>query len=203
MSNARTIPGRAAERIIYRLQGGESAEVGKWRRMNESNLSASTAQWIPIIDALTSVGWEEPETNSITREETAVAIGVHIYSLAWSNNDSYPHNENIPFGEALLYYQNSIEGDSHNDGLAMIRKVASASTFEQRSYLLSRLAPKVNAVSKFDYGRFTDDLFNLQQEGLSEDLANSVIIRWMKDFYSYQRRIANSNQTPNDKEEQE
>ena len=61
----------------------------------------------------------------------------------------------------------------------------------------------MNAVSKFDYGRFTDDLFNLQQEGLSEDLANSVIIRWMKDFYSYQRRIANSNQTPNDKEEQE
>ena len=198
MSNARTMAGRAAERIIYHLQGGDSAEVGKWRKMDESDLSSSVALWISVIDALTSVGWEEPGGDRVTREETATALGVHIYSIAWSNKEPRPHNENISFGEALREYQNNVEGDSHNDGLAMIRKVASASTFKQRSYLLTRLAPKVNSASKFDYGRFTDDLYRLQ----FDDYADNVIIRWMKDFYSSQR-IAEKQATNNDKEEQE
>jgi hypothetical protein len=198
MSNARTTAGRAAERIIYHLQGGDSAEVGKWRKMDESDLSSSVSQWIPIIDALTSIGWEEPKGSLVTRDEIAVALGVHIYSMAWSNKDPRPHDENIPFGEALFHYQNTVEGDSHNDGLAMIRKVAASSTFSQRSYLLTRLVPKVNGASKFDYGRFTDDLYRLQ----FDDYADNVIIRWMKDFYSNQR-IAETQTNNNEKEEQE
>jgi CRISPR type I-E-associated protein CasB/Cse2 len=176
----RTIAGKAAVSIINGLQAGNSGDLTVWKHMNIADLPASTNAWIKIIDALYRNGWHEPKYNGVTYDENAVALTMYVYARSWSNNNNHPHNEDIRFGQALAAYHKSIKDYSNNDGVAMIKKIASASTFKQQSYLLARLVPKIATVSGFDYAELTDAIIDLQ----NDDRKNYVIIRWMKDFYS-------------------
>lgn len=177
----RTIPGSAATAIINGLQSkGDSGSIARWRHLDVSRLGESTESWISILSALHRCGWEEPDFNGISRDEKTVALAVHMYALSWSNANSHPNDTNIPFGRALRKYHDSIVGTTANDGIAMIRKIASASEFDQQAYLLDRLVRRMAKESNFDYSSFADDLCFLQ----SSSQKYNVIRRWMNDFYS-------------------
>lgn len=173
--------GKASAMIIDGLQSrGESSDIAKWRHVDVNRLDEFPDIWISITRILHAIGWREPDTNGFTRDEKTVALIVHMYALAWSNKNKHPHDPDIQFGKALRTYHESIKDTTKNDGLSMIRKIASSTTFEQKAYFIERLIPRIAKVSNFDYYSFADSIVFLQVDSQK----NNVIRRWMNDFYT-------------------